>query len=289
MAAERPREIVKRPSTAPNNPDGVSSVGSGPVIGQDIYKPQSFISKYKWPLATVAGFAALGGAAVFALTSGGDNGSGDARVTVIGPTETAVAAQQVEPTVAKPTNTSIPTVEGTPFGKDGGTVPTTKPEPTKPADPTKVPTQESTKEPTAAPTKEPNKEPTPVPAKTVLDQPITPSTIDSLRKAVSDLYVASPDDFKEPDGTIYYNPDKLKGSFDVCEKGDPQDAGAPKAIAQDRLGVCAGLVKQMIRFYKLHGDSALWKIAVDTRSYFVTQYPDLKAQFDTFLKQSGVN
>ena len=137
-------------------------------------------------------------------------------------------------------------------------------------------------EPTAIPTEAPKV------IKTILDQPVVPVTMQALTTMVNDLYGAHPEAFVNADKSIYPK-EYLDNELRMCEIGDPQDAGVPKAIAVDRLGGCACLTRIMFKFYGLHGNEELWRIAVAARSYFVTQYPSRKDDIDSFLRKAGIN
>lgn len=142
--------------------------------------------------------------------------------------------------------------------------------------------------PVATATEAPKVEKTAIPVITVLDKPVTKVTIEQLKNEAMTTYDTKPESFKESDGTIYPKA-YLEGGLKSCEKGSPDSAGLPKFVAQERLGSCAGIVRGMVVWYKNNGDPALMQIAIDARSYFISQYPELKGQFDSFLKQAGVN
>lgn len=124
----------------------------------------------------------------------------------------------------------------------------------------------------------------PIELKTILDQPITPVTIEQLREEALTAYDANPQAFI--DGGSVYPRRNLERMLNYCETGNPN---IPEVrIENNRLVECAGVVRQMMALYRQNGDSVLIQIVVDSRSYFVGQYPKLATQFDDFLTKAGV-
>lgn len=155
---------------------------------------------------------------------------------------------------------------------------TVRPQPSPEATPT--PTERPTPTPTATP------EATPFVPKTILDQPVTPVTIEEMRTILNDLYNSSPKAFTQRDGSIYPK-QNLDAALNICEKGDPN---SPELrIDQQRATGCQGIVRLMNAFYQQNRVDELWQIAVAARNYYIGQYPRLQPSFDAFLRQAGVN
>ncbi len=152
-------------------------------------------------------------------------------------------------------------------------------EPTKIATPEKTPTPEQTATP-VLPTATSTKEATQVPIKTVLDQGVNPTTIEAVRGSLDGFYAKNPN---------YSRPrSEWEGVLNDCEKGDPQDAGNAKLISKDRESSCMSVVAAAYSQYLKTGDEGLLAVATGARSYFITAYPALQAEFDALLVKSGV-
>ena len=155
--------------------------------------------------------------------------------------------------------------------------------------------------PTAAASRAANPEPTvvvskqavaeaPKVLKTILDQPVVPVKIETIKQQANSLYSTYPDanGWTTSSGGIFPK-QYMDNWIKECELGDPQDAGNAKLIAVDREGSCMGLLRAMADMYKKYGVEDLREIAVAVRSYFITQYPAQKDSFDSKLRSVGIN
>lgn len=276
------RKIVRRVSSQDKPPQVIeaSSVDAGLVIGalepQDQSR-QSFVSRHKWPLsAGGAVFFALGGA-VAAFANNGD-GDGKAKVTFVDPTVAPLGTRNAEepsPTaIATRTIGVVATVkpDETTDGKDSGTSATSTPIP-----------------PTVRPTEVP---PTPesIKLKTILDQPVVPTTIASIKLVADGFYAVHPEasDWRQSNGGVFTK-QYLDANLNSCELGSPEDRGNASTLRASRETACFFVVINMYGLYVQHGYPEFLEIALGARNSFETAYPERKAAFEAGLRARGVN
>jgi len=228
-------------------------------IGRQINRARAYI-------IVGAGSLAVG---LLAACGGEDNG-----VVVEFVTQTPVPVVQAEgqtptnaPTVKPPTEVSTVSGDG---GSKGGNVTVV---------PTEVP------KPTATSTKEA----TPVQAKSVLEQPVTPVTIDTLKSEVDSFFQAHPEasTWKYTNGSVV-SKTVLDRFLNLCQNGDSSSAGQANLIRSDRVAGCTGLVSLFDDLYIQHGQEELFGIATKARSYIIGAYPADQARIDANLSALGI-
>lgn len=218
-------------------------------------------------------------------------GSGDsAQVTLQTPTSTTEAKATVADGGVKvkvgDTATATSVSGGNDGGSKGGNVTVVPTEASKPptATPTKV-------EPTATPIKEVAPTETPKPAiKTILDQPVVPTAIASIKSTADSFYAIHPEasDWRQSNGGIFTK-QNLDTGLAYCEAGSPEDRGNASTLRASRESACYFVVTGIYDLYKQHGNPEFLQIALGARNSFETAYPERKTAFEAGLRARGVN
>jgi len=73
----------------------------------------------------------------------------------------------------------------------------------------------------------------------------------------------------------------------LSQEGLPEDAGKPNFIAVDRQIECASIATKMYNFYEQTGWSEFLDVAVSSANYFLTNFPERKAEFDRLIDPTG--
>lgn len=155
-----------------------------------------------------------------------------------------------------------------------------------------TPTSEGTKvivvEITPTPTPKPTEVvPTPTVLKDLFTADVADSSIDSVKIRADSFYAKHPEanDWKLLyDGNLKPQKSSIDRTIKACREGSP-DAVSAKDRQLMREGTCFTLIVVMWDLYLQHPDMPeLAQMAVDTRAYLISEYPDAQQKTDNSLR-----